>query len=373
MTIKVTDFSQYTAGSAPSDWTRRWAGSGSWTITAGAGKDGVSNAMRSSGLASGRNAISWNALDGLSGRETVDILGRVKSSIAANQDFQFVARGSGAAATETGYRGGIANNTRRTDRYDSGTAYGSWSTANTQTGASIPAETWYLVRFHLEGGLATVKTWADDGVAVEPGSPQFSVSDPSPNITPGFIGFFQSVVNGVTTWDQVAFATGGDIATFSPATEIVVTDTLNMGDPGSSFNVAQNIVIVDNLGLTDARVSDLVSQFNLVITDRVGLADSRLVNLAAVQNVTVVDSIDLLDDALIQTLIPGDTGDPGGEPDTQAIARGTGIIEELVAAGYTMGTIMDRERLRLLDKTGANPVAATLQDLYRIAGERPRL
>lgn len=49
------------------------------------------------------------------------------------------------------------------------------------------------------------------------------------------------------------------------------------------------------------------------------------------------------------------------------------IFKQLVDAGYTTGTIMDRERARLLAKTAATPVGNTLQDLYRIANERPRL
>jgi hypothetical protein len=372
MTVKVTDFSQYTAGAAPNDWTRRWVASpGTWNIIAGAGKDGVSNALQTTGLTAVRNAFSWNALDSLPGRENIEILARVKSSVAANGDFQFMTRGSGTAGTETGYRGGVGNNTRRTDRYDNGTAY-TWGTTNSSAGPTLAAETWYLIRYRINGANITISLWADDGVAVEPGTPHFSLTDPAPNLTPGWVGLYQSIVNGKSSYDQIAFATNGDTATFTPATEIVVVDSLGLGDPGSSFNFSHDIVVVDSLGLKDAVVNDLVSQFNIIITDRIGATDSRLINLAAVQNVTIVDSIDLLDDALIQTLIPGDT-DEEPPPDTQAIARGTGIIGELVAAGYTMGTIMDRERLRLLDKTGANPVGNTLQDLYRLASERPRL
>jgi len=49
------------------------------------------------------------------------------------------------------------------------------------------------------------------------------------------------------------------------------------------------------------------------------------------------------------------------------------IMAELIGLGYTTGTISDRERLRLLAKTGASSVGKTLQDLYVLAGEPNRL
>jgi hypothetical protein len=381
MSVLVNDFSQYATGVQPSDWTRRWAGTGTWTVVAGAGKDGIKGALQSTGLTAVRNAISWNAVDSMPGRENMEILARLKSTVANNQDFQFMTRGSGLAAAETGYRGGVGNNTRRTDRYDGGTAY-TWGVVNTNAGPALAAETWYLMRYRINGATITISLWADDGVTTEPATPNFTLVDPAPNLVPGWAGMFQSIVNGKTTVDEIAFASNGDTATFVPAIEIVITDALGLTDPGSSLQAAEAVTVIDKLGLNDALVYDLVSTFNIAITDRMGLTDTPQINLAAVRDIAIIDSIDLLDDALTQTLIPGDPppvdpgggSDPGPTPDPSgAIARGTAIITELVAAGYTMGTIMDRERLRLLEKTGANPVGMTLQDLYRLAGERPRL
>ena len=50
------------------------------------------------------------------------------------------------------------------------------------------------------------------------------------------------------------------------------------------------------------------------------------------------------------------------------------IMAALVSAGYTTGSINDRERKRLLDKAVlTEPQNLSLQDLYRLASERPRL
>jgi hypothetical protein len=49
------------------------------------------------------------------------------------------------------------------------------------------------------------------------------------------------------------------------------------------------------------------------------------------------------------------------------------IMAELIGLGYTTGTINDRERKRLLAKTGSSGVGKTLGDLYALASEVNRL
>lgn len=50
------------------------------------------------------------------------------------------------------------------------------------------------------------------------------------------------------------------------------------------------------------------------------------------------------------------------------------IMASLVSAGYTTGTIQDRERQRLLTALAlVEPQRLSLQDLYKLASERPRL
>lgn len=57
-----------------------------------------------------------------------------------------------------------------------------------------------------------------------------------------------------------------------------------------------------------------------------------------------------------------------------SLSRNDTIMAELVAAGYTFGTILDRERQRLLAAlTLTEPQNLSLQDLYFKTGERPRL
>jgi hypothetical protein len=366
-----TDFSEYTAGAKPSDWTRRWVSTpGGWTIVANSGKGGAKNGLQSGGLTAVRNSMSWDAIDPADPDSAdIDVLARWKSSNGTgNFDARFMARGSGVSGTENGYQGGIGNGFRRADRYVAG--------ASAVVGSSSPAalvvaaDTFAFTRFRINGTLISTKSWLDDGITLESDAPLYSWTNTEIS-GPGWAGVFQAITNGVTTFDELAIATGGLVAAFTTTIEKEITDTLALTDPGSSLSVAHNIVVTDGIGISDARVSDLVSQFNLVITDRLNSTDSRVVSGSTTTNLTIVDAMDLIDDALIQTLIPGDTG--SGDPSDEIIARGTDIIEQLIAAGYTVGSIMDRERARLLAKTGASPVGNTLQDLYFLANERPRL
>jgi hypothetical protein len=49
------------------------------------------------------------------------------------------------------------------------------------------------------------------------------------------------------------------------------------------------------------------------------------------------------------------------------------IVYELDQDGYVTGTISDREYARLLIQTGAPSEGHTMMDLYRLAGEEPRI
>ena len=49
------------------------------------------------------------------------------------------------------------------------------------------------------------------------------------------------------------------------------------------------------------------------------------------------------------------------------------IMAELVGAGYTTGSVSDRERARLMAKTASNGKGKGLADLYAMASEKHRL
>jgi len=57
-----------------------------------------------------------------------------------------------------------------------------------------------------------------------------------------------------------------------------------------------------------------------------------------------------------------------------ANTKNDNIMAALVGAGYTTGSINDRERQRLLTALAlTEPQRLSLQDLYKLAGEKPRV
>jgi hypothetical protein len=373
----TTNWSDQTPGAAPTGWSRGFGvTSGTWSIVAGAGKDGVSNALRLTGATNTLNALLLDAVNSDPDRANFQVLMRWSNSNATgNQDARGIGRAVGTSTTTAdAIQGGYSNGTRRVAQLLDGTqTVFQNSTADSPVSA---ANVWRLTRLDVQGNVYRTRTWLDDGSA-EPSTWDVSYTNATEAVTaPGGIGVYQNIINGQTTWDEVAIATGNQTATFTPAKEVTIVDSLDLSDPGSTLNSVNNIVVIDSLGLSDTAVTDLVSNFSRTVTDRLNLSDTVVTNLARVVQVQVIDSMELLDDVLEQTLIPRapDPIDPPPEeqPDLSFV-RGTEIIQQLIAAGYTVGTIMDRERQRLLAKTGANPVGNTLQDLYRIANERPRL
>lgn len=211
-----TDFSEYTTGSLPSDWSRRWASDGTdWIVrddaTATGGKvlraegDGVSR----------RRMASWDAL----GTSYADMeLYEVFSLSATNRDGTVAGRCSGTGGSETGYRVGYNLTTYGNEiaRYSSG------SFSRISYSAYTPSvDTWYKSRVLISGSNLKIRTW----LATDSEPSTWNVETTNSNITAaGWIGlfFFTSTSGGGTKFDvfsvgvngasapasQVSFATG---------------------------------------------------------------------------------------------------------------------------------------------------------------------
>lgn len=209
-------------------------------------------------------------------------------------------------------------------------------------------------------------------------------------------GQFSLVAAGTTKSVVVTDALGvTDSSSTVSSKNVTITDSMSMLDPtNTQADVILAVVITDTLDISETRSVVSTGVVNLSITDSIGLVDSRVVVSDVVRNLTISDTLGLIDsrvvasDIVINLLISDLLGinevralsiigppPPQGPPPVSSGAYYSiiDIYNQLVAAGYTTGTIMDRERARLLAITGANSVGTTLQDLYAMAGERPRL
>lgn len=185
MAIFSTNFSEYSIGSSPSDWTERWAvANASYSVADGDECGGKILAADVTG--SGHPAISWDDVDSLTDVEIL-VKFRRKGTTTGNESNHFIVRGVGVTPLH-GYFlefqtiGGTQ--TLKFGRMVSGsyTALGAAVTITTYAGAN----NWNYVRFQCRGTALKVKLW--DASTSEPGSWQIERTDA--NITAaGWSGF----------------------------------------------------------------------------------------------------------------------------------------------------------------------------------------
>lgn len=175
-----TDFSEYSTGVAPSDWTPRWVTSGAtYTVE----EFGGANVLRADVFPNGRYAISWDKAGSSVG--DVEVLAKVRfaSALSTNQTGpRIVIRGGGSAANEEGYTGQLRNQPDQVEvmKIVSGTfgAIGSSS-------MSVQDSRWYWLRMRVEGTSIKAKCWVDGDS--EPGA--WGIDETDASLSSGWIGF----------------------------------------------------------------------------------------------------------------------------------------------------------------------------------------
>lgn len=201
-----TDFSEYTTGSLPSDWTRRWASDGTdWIVREITGSSGGKVLRAEGDGTSRRRMVSWNDIDSASA--TVEMFSQISLSAASSDGF-LAARGSGAAAAETGYRLGHNTTTYGSEisRYSAGT-FGRIGYAQYTPATS----TWYKFRAQMNGTALKLKQWI--ATAPEPAAWNAEYTD-STITAAGWIGLaaYISTSAGGTMFDDFGVGVGGTAA-----------------------------------------------------------------------------------------------------------------------------------------------------------------
>lgn len=188
----VTDFSEYTVGAQPPDWTSRYGTGFTAQVEIVAGSLS-GKALRWTKTANARQGLSWDKVPQFADTET---LIRARPIGAFNNALNFIGsfqRGSGGFNSETGIRTmvGASNsgNHWASDlyAYTSGTA--------TQKGTSIngpsptmTANSWFWLRSRVVGSSLQRKVWHDG--AAEPASWTETVTDGTITAA-GWTGLFQ--------------------------------------------------------------------------------------------------------------------------------------------------------------------------------------
>lgn len=202
-----TDFKQHEPASGlPAGWTDTWVSAGTWSIATGKILQYVASTTAN------RVFAAWDAVSSVA---DVEILALVKvdyGSPSTTVNYAYlVARGGGSGGSEDGYFLRFRFSTTQRDivlgRYVGGTS--TQIATYPVAGDLWDDNTWYRVRFRVNGTAIQVKVWAD-GTA-EPGSWQIDTTDSGISAA-GAVGVGNLNQSVTDQWAWFSVATGGDTA-----------------------------------------------------------------------------------------------------------------------------------------------------------------
>lgn len=230
----ATNFSGYTAGSPPSDWTARWVTS---NVTRNVVSDAIGDGgkiLQSTSTVDARRLLSWDAVDADGNRDNVEILCKFRtSSITSSDDgFRIHARSSGAAAAETSYflRLPVSAGTNwALNKYVAGvsTAVGS------AVAFTFVVNKLYNVRFRVNGTSLRARVWADG--EPEPSAWHVDTTDAS-IAAAGWVGVGRTDATPTVDFTHFVAATNGDTAAWPTPVDTLARETQEAIETLSNVN-----------------------------------------------------------------------------------------------------------------------------------------
>lgn len=212
-----TNFGNYTVDQQPVGWTPRWTlTNATWLTKAKTGTEAGKVLEKISSV----DARRFFSLDALDNAVDVEILVRFRTSLGGSssytQQIRLGGRCSGEVGAETGYQlnfsttaGGAFN----LFKYVNGV---SSNIGGQYDNNSFVADTWYYLRFRINGSALSAKIWLDGDE--EPTSWQVSVDDTSISAG-GWAGLGNYESSGTVDFDFFSYGTGGDAAPLPVSTE----------------------------------------------------------------------------------------------------------------------------------------------------------
>lgn len=221
MTQYATDFSEYTTGQAPSDWTKRFAANFTWSVESDTSATGGKLIQGFSESSNDRNGLSWDVIDNDSNRADVEIFMRVRFPGAIDAaEILAMARGSGSTSNANTYRHGprpVFNNIE-SNKY----VNGSFGTIDQQS-FNFSSGVFYNVLVQVIGTSQRVKAW-QVGNSEPTFNSQSGIDGTDTDISGvGWVGLFRFRVQPVDI-DFFGAGTGTDSA---PRSVTVSTPTLS--------------------------------------------------------------------------------------------------------------------------------------------------
>lgn len=286
MTTYSTSFDSYTADVQPSDWTARWVtASNTWATRSKASTEG-GKVLENTGTVDGRHLLSWDAVDADANRADAEVLARVRSSSTTFGQLRLIVRGSGSAASETGYIVEIPS-TAGADMRISKWVSGAQTNLGTAHSLTFATNAWYYVRFRANGTSLKAKVWLDG--TSEPSAWHIDITDSSISAA-GWIGVGNLESTGTRDFDWVSIGTNGDTAPLSTSTATtirasqVVTEAIHA--TVAQARVSQVVTEAIHANIAQARISQLVTE--VAISEPIPGVISQVVIEVAFSNAVAV-------------------------------------------------------------------------------------
>ncbi|WP_455920524.1 hypothetical protein [Priestia megaterium] len=209
MATYKTDFSEYSVGYEPSDWTPIWVTTNdTWSVTSVADATG-GKTLRHTATADARRLATWDAVGSVTGDFDVLLKWKTTDSLSGNIPTRIFAYASGSATqtTQQGFQlDALFPATLRIGR----TINGSYSTlaSNTAMPIAFQANTWYWFRFRRVGSSLMGRAWKDGDAE----QATWDVSTSSTSLTSGSIGIGSYDYEGTRDYDYFSVGTNGDSA-----------------------------------------------------------------------------------------------------------------------------------------------------------------
>jgi len=279
MSQYATDFSEYTSGSAPTDWTARFDDTSAWSVESDATGEG-GKVLQCRPTAALRSLLSWNAIDSDSERADCEIFMRVRfPTTLTTVEMLAAIRATGEESTTSMYRHGPRPSEIAMTLYDNGT-YGAVisTTSTSQIGYTLATGVFYNFLIQVRGTSHKLRTWVAG--STEPTTWLFNSTNTTVSGL-GWVGLFR-LREGPSDVDFFSVGTGTDSASRVPIAQTIpasVTINDSAFEPGKSitgtyanYAIAPTVVtLTDSAGNTitpAVTVNDTAKTFSLTFPPR---------------------------------------------------------------------------------------------------------
>jgi hypothetical protein len=238
MTTYTETFAGMTTGIDPTNFTNRFAAESGMSVEANTEAED-DRVLRSDGTDTGDQLFSFDDVDGDADRDNCESLARFKVATDANGHWSMWARASGSAGAETGIELSINATLLRIKRWNAGTPtikgsnlsvdsppspWHRWTSDQSPSFTSTPADMWLYVRMRVNGTGATVTTQGRIWAVGQPEPTGWQItsadSDGSRITAAGWVGWGRNAHSGDTDLDYFSVGTNGDTVVLADSAEL---------------------------------------------------------------------------------------------------------------------------------------------------------